>query len=177
MRYRTDRRRLAPDAGESGSAHTCRCAEPTASGLLPAWGSSRDVRSAWISFLSPIFPVGSCYFTGTYSDEYGFGHALMVPDNVQRDFRKWLKQWGISSEYIVAVERHKWRDILHLHAIIAGDFSPLQLKCLEQDWGIDRGYARSLPVLDGCVSYVTKYALKDSVESFDFRLNPRSSGE
>jgi len=128
------------------------------------------VRDAWVSFLSPRFPDGSCYFTGTYSDEYGFRHACFCVDAVQRDFRNFLKEWGISSDFICAVEKHRWRDILHLHGIICGDFTPAQLRFLQNMWALDRGFAKSLPVKDGCVSYVTKYALKDSVESFDWRL-------
>jgi len=182
MRYRTMRKQLEPvrlDPDACGAElQTAPLAAPDRSAgfLAPGVSGWLAVRESWVSYLTPHFPNGSCYFTGTYSDEYGFGHALMCPENVQKDFRKWLKMWGISADYICAVEKHRYRDILHLHAVIAGDFSPEQLRFLKNDWGLDRGFARSLPVLDGCVSYVTKYALKDSVESFDWRLTPVSPG-
>jgi len=177
MRYRTQRRHLGREnplehgAGPAELQTDGPAVADLAPGFLrPGVAGWSSVRESWVDFLAPHFPEGSCYFTGTYSDEYGFGHALMVPDNVQKDFRKWLKMWGISADYICAVEKHAFRDVLHLHAVIAGDYSASQLAFLKNDWGLDRGFARALPVLDGCVSYVTKYALKDSVESFDWRL-------
>jgi len=182
MRYRTMRKQLEalgpvkdlPTAGElQTTAVGPRAQESGAGFLLPGVSGWLSVREAWVDYLSPFFPNGSCYFTGTYSDDYGFSHALMVPDNVQKDFRKWLKLWGISADFICAVERHKYRDILHCHAVIAGNYTSDQLAFLQKDWGLDRGFARSLPVLDGCFSYVTKYALKDSVECFDWRLEGR----
>ena len=133
--------------------------------------SAPTVREAWVEWLAPAFAGGGCYFTGTYSDEYGMAHGLMLPRNVHKDFRAFLKELGLDDHYIVGVEQHRFRSVLHLHAIIAGDWTPDQLHFLKRWWQIDRGFARSLPVLDGCASYVTKYALKGDTDCFEWRLS------
>lgn len=144
----------------------------------PALGASTRargagaVRSAWIDWLAPVFSDnGSCYFTGTYSDAYGEPHGLMAVRNVMKDFARWLAWWDFGGRYIVGVEKHRYRDILHLHAIIEGPFSAEQMELLKHYWQHERGFARALPVLDGCSSYVTKYALKGDSDSFDWRLS------
>lgn len=127
--------------------------------------------NGWVRWLSPHFPPGSLYFTGTYSDDYGFPHGLMVPRNVHKDFRRFLVDNGLMGhEFINGVEHHRYRDILHLHAVIRGDFSDVERRLLKARWESERGFARALPVLDGCTSYVTKYALKGDTESFDWNL-------
>jgi len=138
-----------------------------------------------VGFLEPRFPEGSLYFTGTYSDEYGVPNGLMKVRNVHRDFRRFLGDIGFAGDFVCGVEKHQYRDVLHLHGILAplpprlllaseplGDSSGASMDAayLKGRWGADRGYARVLPVLDGCVSYVTKYALKGDAESFDWRL-------
>jgi len=129
-------------------------------------------RAAWISWLAPRFPVGAAYFTGTYSDDYGLPHGLMLARNVHHDFRKFLVERGLTGhEFLNGVEQHLYRDVLHLHAIIGGDFTDLDRRLLKAEWEAQRGYARVLPVLDGCASYVTKYALKGSTENFDWNLS------
>lgn len=133
-----------------------------------------SVREAWIDWLSPRFPTGSAYITGTYSDSYGFAHGLMLPRNVHKDVKRFLSEHGFLSlddrDYICGVEAHRYRDILHWHGIISGDFSPDDLRYLQAAWASERGHCRALPVLDGCASYVTKYALKGDTDSFDWRL-------
>lgn len=129
-------------------------------------------REAWIHWLAPRFPQGAAYFTGTYQEEYGKDHGLMLARNVHHDFRRFLIECNLwDREFINGVEQHKYRDILHCHAIISGDFDKLQLAALKALWEQQRGYARVLPVLDGCASYVTKYALKGDTESFDWNLS------
>lgn len=129
-------------------------------------------RDAWIRWLAPRFPAGSAYFTGTYSDEYGYAHGLMLARNVHRDFRRFLVDRDLmAAPFINGVEQHRYRDILHCHAIIAGDFNDLELRLLAAEWAVERGYSRVLPVLDGCASYVTKYALKGDTEAFDWNLS------
>jgi hypothetical protein len=125
-----------------------------------------------VDWLAPYFAGGgSAYFTGTYCDDYGFPHGLMLARNVHKDFRGFLAEIGIDGDFICGVEQHKDRDILHLHGIIGGDFTGDQRRFLGRFWALDRGHARVLPVLDGCASYVTKYALKGDCESFDWRLS------
>jgi len=127
---------------------------------------------AWVHWLSPHFADnGSLYFTGTYCDEYGYANGLMLTRNVQRDFLRFLKDIGYDDrEWCCAVEPHADRDIKHLHAIVQGDFTESDRLFVQLMWQVHRGWAKALPVTDGCESYVTKYALKSTVEAFDFRF-------
>jgi hypothetical protein len=128
-------------------------------------------REAWTAWLAPRFDRGAAYFTGTYSDDYGLPHGLMLARNVHHDFRRFLVERGLTGqEFINGVEQHQYRDVLHLHAIIGGDFTDLGRRLLKAEWEASRGYARVLPVLDGCASYVTKYALKGDTVNFDWNL-------
>jgi len=135
-------------------------------------------REVWCQWLEPHFrnPDGdnehtACYFTGTYSDEYGFANGMTHPRNVHKDVRGWLKEMGMdATQYIVASEPHQFRDILHCHGIVKGAFTREQLVWMQKWWATTRGHARMLPVLDGCLSYVTKYALKADTDCFDWRL-------
>lgn len=134
-------------------------------------------RQGWIDWLSPAFAPSSpehnaMYFTGTYSDDYGLPNGLMLQRNVHKDFRRWLdKETDLGEhDFVCAVERHAYRDILHLHAMVAGSFTADELLYYKRMWAATRGHARSLPILDGCASYVTKYALKADTDALDFRL-------
>jgi len=138
--------------------------------------NAAGVREAWIDWLAPIFPAGSAYITGTYRDEYGFANGLTLPRNVHKDVGRFINHeegWLRIDDrrYICGVEQHRYRDILHWHGIIEGPFTADELRWLRRLWLLDRGYARVLPVRDGCISYVTKYALKaNDSEAFDWRL-------
>jgi hypothetical protein len=127
---------------------------------------------AWIDWLRPHFAGnGSLYFTGTYSDDYGLANGLMLPRNVARDVRRFLTDAGYGERrHIIGIERHAWRDILHWHGIIEGDFTEADTALVKAVWSLSRGFCRVLPVLDGCESYVTKYALKGDTECFEFTL-------
>lgn len=139
-------------------------------GLILAAGSTP--RDAWIEWLSPVFGTNqSCYFTGTYSDDYGYPNGLMATRNVHKDFRRFLESFDYDRRYIVGVEPHQWRDILHLHAVLEGPFTDEQMRWVKGFWSLERGHARALPVLDGCASYVTKYALKGDSDNFEWRLS------
>lgn len=132
---------------------------------------ARSPREAWVRWLAPQFPRGSMYFTGTYSDDYGMRHGLMLARNVHKDFRRFLIEQRLTGHaFINGVEAHKYRDVLHLHAVVQGDFTQRDMGLLKAYWEADRGFARALPVLDGCASYVTKYALKGDSDSFDWNL-------
>jgi len=135
-------------------------------------GAPRGVRESWVSWLAPHF-IGndSCYFTGTYSDDYGLKNGCMLVRNVHKDWRRFLKSVDLATrDNIVGVEQHEFRDVLHLHAIVAGPFTAEQREWLKAWWSAERGFARVLPVLDGCASYVTKYALKGDTDSFEWSL-------
>lgn len=131
-------------------------------------GTARDV---WLRWLDGRFPAGSAYITGTYTDEYGLSHGLMAPRNVVKDFRRFMVERELTDrQFIAGVEQHRYRDILHIHGIIEAPFTDVELRLLKAEWAVDRGHARVLPVLDGCASYVTKYALKGGTECFDWNL-------
>lgn len=139
--------------------------------LAAAVAGAASPREAWVGWLAPRFPQGAAYFTGTYSDDYGLPHGLMLARNVHHDFRRFLFDCGLTDrEFVNGVEQHKYRDVLHLHAIIGGDFTDLDRRLLQAAWARSRGHARVLPVLDGCASYVTKYALKSDTVNFDWNL-------
>lgn len=130
-----------------------------------------------MDWLAPTFAGNeSCYFTGTYSDAYGVPYGLMLPRNVHKDVLRFLDgDTGFldlsERKYIVGVERHQFRDVLHWHGIIEGPFTKDELRYLKLCWqASQRGFCRALPVLDGCASYVTKYALKGDTDSFEWRL-------
>lgn len=134
-------------------------------------------RQAWIEWLSPTFSGNeSCYFTGTYSDAYGAPYGLMLPRNVVKDWKRFIEgDTGFldldKRKYIIGIEKHAYRDILHLHGIIEGPFTADERRYLKLCWqASQRGFCKPLPVLDGCASYVTKYALKGDTESFEWRL-------
>jgi hypothetical protein len=134
--------------------------------------ATRGVRAAWVCWLAPTFADNdSAYFTGTYSDEYGYANGLMLARNVHKDFGRYLKSWGFGGRWICGVEEHQYRDVLHLHAILEGPFTREQRDWLKGWWQGERGFARVLPVVDGCASYVTKYALKGDCSSFEWRLS------
>lgn len=144
-------------------------AQTTDSLLLAPGATPRD---AWIQWLSPVFSGNdSCYFTGTYSDDYGYANGLMLVRNVHKDFQRFLESFDFQGRFIVGVEHHQYRDVLHLHGVLEGPFNREQLAWIKAWWQVERGYARALPVLDGCTSYVTKYALKGDTESFEWRLS------
>jgi len=175
MRYRTSKRRARDFVhGVPGAVLPVAAVTPSAdAGLADRVGAARSAspREAWQRWLAPRFPAGSLYFTGTYSDEYGFSHGCTLPRNVHKDFRRWLLENGLERcEFVCGVEPHAFRDVLHLHAIVAGDFSDLDRRLLGAAWAVERGHSRVLPVQDGCASYVTKYALKGDTECFDWNL-------
>ena len=174
--YRTTKRRTrdfihgVPGAFRPEPLPRLATAQPQTDARAAADGAATP-REAWIRWLAPRFPSGSLYLTGTYSDDYGLAHGCTLPRNVHKDFRRWLVENDLQrSEFINGVERHQYRDVLHLHAVLAGDFDAAERERLAASWDVSRGFARALPVLDGCAAYVTKYALKVDTEHFDWNL-------
>lgn len=167
---RQEYQRLGSGAGGSVSTPAPLLVRADDACLLTSPGTTP--RAAWVAWLSPVFAGNdSCYFTGTYRDDYGFDNGLMLPRNVFKDFARYMASWGFSGRYIVGVEQHQYRDILHLHGILEGPFTTEQRHWIKDYWEAQRGYARALPVLDGCASYVTKYALKGDTDNFEWRLS------
>jgi len=128
-------------------------------------------QAAWCEWLSPLFTNGGIYFTGTYSDTYGYPHGLMLTRNVHRDFRRFLKDQALPGRWVCGVEPHRDRAILHLHAVLEGPLTDFDERFMKAAWTHERGWCRLLPVLDGGVSYVTKYALKGDAQAFDWSLS------
>ena len=108
------------------------------------------------------------FFTGTYSDEYGMSHGLMLPRNVQADFKRALKAAGLGDAgFICSVEPHRLRSVLHCHALI--EATPAEVAVLEHVWQ-ERGWCSAPACTDGGFSYCCKYALKSSTpDSFDWK--------
>lgn len=141
-------------------------------------------RDAWVRWLRPQFADSeAAYFTGTYNDEYGYDYGLTLNRNVQKDFERFLDMAGLADrDFVCGVEAHRFRDVLHCHAIIEGPISGQHRMVLKELWQYGggrfgrRGFAKVYPVLDGCESYVTKYALKGDTDNFSFRLTRRPAG-
>jgi hypothetical protein len=130
---------------------------------------------SWADFLDPHFGNGgACNLTGTYSDEYGYSHGLMLPRNVITDFRAFLRSQGlIGRSYCIGVEYHPTthRAILHFHAMISGDFTDQDLDNLQAMFTATRGWAKAKPVTDrhGCARYAAKHLLKQgAADNFAF---------
>jgi hypothetical protein len=135
----------------------------------------RPLHEAYVSLVrSNLEATGMllCFFTGTYSDAYGYSHGLMLPRNAQADFRRFLKSQGLGdASFACAVEDHACRAIVHLHALIAVR-SIADMDRIHAAWASDRGLASAPPCTDGGLSYVCKYALKgDEVDRFDWRFS------
>lgn len=129
------------------------------------------VLDAWVELLLPFFSdENCCFFTGTYRDAYGYPNGLMKPNNVLRDFKRFLDTHNLSkSAWVVCAEPHQERDIWHCHALLA-DCPAATRSMLEAAWLASRGWASAHPLHDGGVSYCTKYALKGS-DSVMFEWN------
>jgi hypothetical protein len=128
------------------------------------------VRDAWVAMVRERMDGRSvCFFTGTYRDDYGYPMGLMKPRNVQRDFRRFLHEQGFDdTEWVCAVEAHRFRDILHLHALLAG-VTGEQADALKHAWDMSRGWSTAPPCTDGGMAYTCKYALKAAEgDSFDW---------
>lgn len=126
---------------------------------------------AWVELIrSRLDSRSLCFFTGTYGDEYGYSRGLMLPRNVQTDFRRALAELEVEGQYVCAVENHKTgRAILHCHALVDG-LSDEDMAFLKHHWDTTRGWSTAPRCIDGGVSYTVKYALKGSADSFDWRF-------
>lgn len=121
---------------------------------------------------SNLLPERLCFFSGSYSNEYGYPHGLMLARNVQADFRRALEAFGFGDRgFTCSVEQHpSGRDVLHLHALVE-ELTRQEMAELEQLWTESRGWSKAVPCHDGGVRYVCKYALKGSnVDTFEWRF-------
>lgn len=117
------------------------------------------VRDAWVEMLLPYFADDGCFFTGTYRDDYGYPHGLMKPDNVLRDFKRFLSVEDFGRAFVVCAEPHQERSIWHCHALLA-ECSDSDRDGLQAAWTETRGWCSAPSLHDGGVNYVTKYAMK-----------------
>lgn len=173
----TTRLRPRRNAHRCGTWH-----DPESGGAKPAaagaGGRPATVRDTWVRWLAPHFADNdSCYFTGTYSDDYGVPYGLMLPRNVVKDWLRFLDgDTGFldltERKFIIGIEKHAFRNVLHFHGIIEGPLTEDERRYLKLCWhASQRGFCKPLPVLDGCASYVTKYALKGDTDTFEWRLS------
>lgn len=128
------------------------------------------VLKSWVTMVSDkLGDLPLVFFTGTYSDAYGMSHGLMLPRNVQADFKRALRDAGLADRrYINAVEPHRLRSVLHCHALI--EASEADAAVLQAVWD-KRGWSSAPRCTDGGVSYCCKYALKSaSADAFDWRF-------
>lgn len=155
--------------GAGGAAPTAG-AEAAPVATMPS--SRAEVHAAWAQMLSGYFPDGSdsAYVTLTWSDDYARRHHVHGPKSALRDVRAYLQDIGVRQFYL-AVEQTDRANVPHVHGIIRiGGMSTR--KWLWGQWFATRkSMARILPVQDGCLSYVTKYVLKDNTAtSLDWQL-------
>jgi hypothetical protein len=130
---------------------------------------SDPIVEAWVQLVRDN--LAGCplvFFTGTYSDEYGMSHGLMLTRNVQADFRRALRDADLNdARYVNAVEPHRLRAVLHCHALI--EATEAEANVLRHVWA-ERGWSSAPAVTDGGYSYCCKYALKSSsADAFDWR--------
>src|SRR5450759_5857716 len=85
------------------------------------------VLDAWVGLVAQHMGLEDvCFFTGTYRDDYGYSHGLMLARNVQADFKRFLRELELSGDWTNSVEPHpSGRDILHCHALV-GDCTGAQ---------------------------------------------------
>jgi len=131
------------------------------------------LRDAWCGMVQEhMTGDGDVFLTGTYSDSYGYAHGLMKSHNVMKDVRRFLLAQNLDSHaWVAAVELHKFRDILHVHMLLAGVGGFEDRVALERAWRQSgRGQQVSAdPLLDRGISYCTKYALKgQNAADFDW---------
>lgn len=143
-------------------------------GADPAPRRDTPLLTAWVDFLSPHFVgEGNIFLTGTYSDEYGIPHGLMLTRNAHKDVQRFVDSLCLQDhEWLNAVEEHRYRDILHNHLLIRGPFTTQQAEAIKSAWAETRGHAYLDCIHDsvGCVRYVTKYCLKSRAESVEWNL-------
>jgi hypothetical protein len=128
---------------------------------------------AWVEMLLPHFSGDeSCFFTGTYRDAYGYPNGMMKPDNVLRDFKRFLTRHDLDQNaWVVCAEPHQEREIWHCHALLANAGQATRA-LIKADWTHTRGWADAPQLHDGGVNYCTKYALKGTeAVLFDWNLS------
>lgn len=125
---------------------------------------------AWVGFINEHMDTGgAAFFTGTYSDPYGYANGCMLGRNVLKDFTRFLEAMQMAdAPWVCCAEVHEsGRDILHLHALVGNLADGRSRYGFESAWVDSRGWASCHPLLDGGVRYCSKYALK-SYESSMF---------
>jgi hypothetical protein len=150
----------------------------TPPGRLPRSEANQAVLDSWVSLLSPHFGDDAVNLTGTYSDNYGYSHGLMLARNVLADFRRALahERPGAFLPWCIGIEHHNTgRDVLHFHAMVGGEWTEDDRAALKAYWDYSRGWSVAKAVSDagGCVGYCAKHLLKrGAADNFDFQLAP-----
>lgn len=149
-------------------------------GPIPRGHEAQKVLDSWVGLLSPYFDGHRAVnLTGTYRDDYGQSHGLMLPRNVRRDFLRAVEHERphVFTPWCLGIERHNTgRDVLHFHAMLGGDWSDDEITRLKAFWTYTRGWAVAKPVsaTGGCVAYCAKHLLKRG--DFDFRVSGARPG-
>jgi hypothetical protein len=145
---------------------------------LPRSTANRELLESWGWFLEPDYGSGrACNLTGTYCDDYGYSHGLMLARNVIKDFQRFRRLIGRSREAAcIGVEHHPTtnRAILHFHALIGGDWTEDELKRCKSAWVESRGWAVAQHVdkREGCIQYAAKHLLKQGFDDNFFFWSP-----
>jgi hypothetical protein len=164
IRYRNAARGTPDAAGGAG--------QPKVAGSSSATGARSPLHAAWADMLAPYFPDGSdaAYVTFTWSDEYSRRHHVHGAKSAIADVQRFLGDLNIR-QWFLSVEQTDRLNVPHVHGIIRlGDSMPRRY-AWEQWWASRKSLARILPVQDGCLSYVTKYVLKDqTATTVEWRL-------
>ena len=124
------------------------------------------IRDAWAEWLPDFFPGDAWFTTLTYSDPNGKRLKAYTPRSCFGDAHRWLMEAEYKGPSLNVVEPHKYRDILHLHGLLAAGSSmpggDEEARLLRGLWEATRGFARISPAVPAAFPYVTKYALKSA---------------
>lgn len=132
----------------------------------------RAVHAGWARMLSGYFPDGSdsAYVTLTWSDTAARSRGVHGPKSALRDVKDYLRDVGIT-QFFLAVEQTDRANVPHVHGIVRVGGMASRRWLWGAWYGTRKSMARILPVQDGCLSYVTKYVLKDELAtSLDWSL-------
>jgi hypothetical protein len=105
------------------------------------------------------------YVTLTWSDEAAERMHVAGASSAVRAFKQFMRDMGVR-QFFVAVEGHKNREVPHVHAVV--QYHGQRTDMWKRWWELTKSMAKVLPVEDGCLSYVTKYIMKDRSDTGGF---------
>ena len=123
------------------------------------------MKDAWSEWLETLFPGDTWFLTLTYSDANGKRLKAYTPRSCFGDAHRWLKACEYREQSLFVTEPHRWRDILHLHGLLASGSSMPggdgEAAALARGlWEQSAGFARLSPAVPAAFPYVCKYAMK-----------------